>query len=345
MKLFRRSATRDPHSAVEDFWRWWGVEGAGRTARAIDERSLERWAHVLTEHVHAIDPGLAWELGPGASSRHVLVVTAEGDPALRPAARRWRRAAPPADATWEYSDVRLPATGMDWTLTFDGHPLSAESVRVQATREGSLLDVVVHQPEMAQMPEQMRAQVAFLLLDNALGEATVETWIGTIEASAAPPPSGVGLLELRRMVAAHEAENTDEDGGPSWALLEATDRRGAPVIAMSQVPLRPMTAPHLDTHVRIRLAFSDVLGSGLPGDSSLAALRDLEDHLAARLGGSGRVLAHETSAGVRTLHVYVDSTTPAVDQVKASLGGWTESRPQLDVALDPGWERVGHLRT
>lgn len=306
---------------------------------------MQTWADVLTGRVQAVDPGLAWELGPGATSRHVLVVTVEGDPALRPVARRWRRAAPPSDAVWEYSDVRLPSLTMDWTLTLDGHALDAQAVRVLATSTGSALDVAIYHPEMAQMPEPSRDQVAFLLLDNALGEAAVETWIGAVESSAAPVASGVELSRLRDMVAALEAEHTDENGEPSWAVLEATDRRGAPVVALTQIPLRPMTAPHLDTHIGISLPFTDVQESGLPGESSLVALRALEDHLLERLGDSGRVIAHETTAGVRRLHLYVDSTTPAVDQVKAALGGWVESRPTVEVTVDPAWDGVRHLRT
>lgn len=104
-------------------------------------------------------------------------------------------------------------------------------------------------------------------------------------------------------------------------------------------------SPHLDTHVGIRVAFTDVEESGLPGDTSLTALRELEDHLMQRLGDSGRVVAHETTNGVRVLHLYTDSTTPAVEQIKSALGGWTESQPRVDVAADPAWDAVRHLRT
>lgn len=345
MRLFRRTSPKDPRQVVDDFWRWWVSEGAEGTARAIDEGSLEAWADELAARVDAVDPELAWELSPGATSRHVLVVTAEGDPAVRPTARRWRRAAPPPDAVWEYSDVRLPASKMDWTLTLDGRALDADAVRALATSAGSSLDVVIHHPEMAQMAERTRDQAAFLLLDTALGEAAVETWIGTVRSSAAPVASGVDLSRLRKMVAALEAEHTNDEGEPSWAVLEATNQRGAPVLALTRVPLRPMTAPHLDTHVGISLRFADVEESGLPGERSLTALRALEDHLIERLGDSGQVVAHETTTGVRMLHLYVDSTTPAVDQIKAALGGWAESRPRVDIAIDPAWDAVRHLRT
>ncbi len=330
---------------MDDFWRWWVAKGAVGTAPGIEEGTLEVWADVLSARVDSIDSGLAWELSPGEVGRHVLVVSAEGDPALRPAARRWRRAAPAADAVWAYSDVRLPAPTTDWTLTLHGHALEGEAVRVLVTPAGSALDVVIHHPAMLQMPKRMQEQAAFILLDNTLGEAAVETWIGAIEPSASSIASGVELSQLRRIVATHEADHTDEHGEPSWAILEASDRRGRAVLTMAQVPLRPMTAPHLDTHVGITLALADAHESGLPGDSALTALRELEDHLTGRVGDSGRVVAHETTNGVRVLHLYTDTTTPAVDQIKGALGGWTQSQPRVDVTVDPAWDSVRHLRT
>jgi hypothetical protein len=50
--------------AIDAFWSWWqSVRGA--LAQAIDDRKVDAWAEPLAKHVRAIDPGLAWELGPG----------------------------------------------------------------------------------------------------------------------------------------------------------------------------------------------------------------------------------------------------------------------------------------
>jgi hypothetical protein len=73
-------------------------------------------------------------------------------------------------------------------------------------------------------------------------------------------------------------------------------------------------------------------------------LRALEDHLTSRVGNSGAVLAHETSSGRRTLHLYVDSTTPAAEQVRVAVGGWAEGPVRVSVVPDPAWEHVAHLR-
>ena len=347
MALFRRRARRaDPAAGVAAFWSWWAEEGARRTAAALAEGSLERWARTLGAQVDAVDDRLAWELGPGRRSEHVLVVTSGGEPELRGTARRWRQAAPEPDATWEYSDVRLRTEGLGWSLQLAGADIGADDVvvgaRVDADR--SCVDVSVHHPAFASLPQAARDQCAFLLLDTALGEEAVETWVGEVVSTTSRPPDPVDLLGLQHAVDELARSCTEDDGSPTWTLLSATTDSGSPVLALAQVPLRSATAPHLDTHVGLRLAFAEVLDSGQPGAGSLSRLRALEDHLGARLGGSGRVVAHETADGVRELHLYVDGTTPAVEQVRAALGGWTESEPQVRSGPDPAWAEVRHLR-
>ena len=323
-----------------------GGRGAAATTAAIDDGNLDRWARTLGAQVDAIDDRLAWELGPGRGSAHVLVVSAGGDPDLRGTARRWRQAAPEPDGTWEYSDVRLRTEGLGWSLQVAGADVTADGVvvgaRVDADR--ACVDVSVHHPAFASLPQAARDECAFLLLDTALGEESVETWVGEVASATSPPLDGIDLLGLQHAVDELARSCTGDDGGPTWNLLSATTGSGSPVLALAQVPLRPATAPHLDTHVGVRLRFADVLDSGQPGEGSLARLRALEDHLGARLGGSGRVVAHETADGVRELHLYVDGTTPAVEQVRAALGGWTESEPQLRSGADPAWAEVRHLR-
>ena len=75
----------------------------------------------------------------------------------------------------------------------------------------------------------------------------------------------------------------------------------------------------------------------------LDELRQFEDHLTDRLGGSGNLLAHETSAGTRILHYYVDGTTPAGEQLKAASTGWPHGKVTVAVSPDPAWTNVSHL--
>ncbi|HWM00391.1 MAG TPA: DUF695 domain-containing protein, partial [Nocardioidaceae bacterium] len=104
------------------------------------------------------------------------------------------------------------------------------------------------------------------------------------------------------------------------------------------------TAPHLDTYVAVVLPYADRTGEGLPGEQSLRALRDIEERIGAALGPRGAVVAHQSAAGARTLHVYVDSTADRLGVLKQVARTWDEGRATVHDMRDPGWQAVAHLR-
>ena len=54
---------------------------------------------------------------------------------------------------------------------------------------------------------------------------------------------------------------------PTWAVAGGTDRSGAPVVAMMQLPLRSARWPQYDTHVGVALPYRTANDSGLPSTS------------------------------------------------------------------------------
>jgi len=336
---------RRKRQPIAEFWAWWAESGASATAAALADREPRRVVGELSRHVKTVTAGLAWELAAGRTSEHTLIVTADGDPDLRAAARRWRMAAPAADATWAYSDFRLPAPNpADMALELGGHRVDVAAVVAATEVTETAIHVRLHHPSFTEMPDDARTRAAYLLLDAALGEAAVEMWIGEIAVAEAAPPDAVPLAALPAMVDELAARNTTEDGEPSWALLHGEGADGVPVMASVQVPLSSASAPHLDTHVAVVVPFTDRNEGGFPGPASLQPLRDLEDHLRERLGGSGRVVAHETRDGRRVLHAYVDGTTPAADQLRVAVQGWQQGHVETHPQPDPGWKAVAHLR-
>ncbi|HEY7719643.1 MAG TPA: DUF695 domain-containing protein, partial [Pedococcus sp.] len=298
----------------------------------------------LSAAVAGVHPDIAWELSAGSTSQHVLAVSPEGDPDLRLLAYRWLRAAPPADAVWSYAAARQPAAEPEEVVLGVGDvELSFRDLSLGARREGTHVDVVVHHPAFPLVDEGVRQQVAMLALDAALGEEDVEAWVGDIEVAQERPIDAFGLRGLRSVVRDLRAEHTGDDGTPQWVLLEA-DGPDGPVLAATQVPLSPVTAPHLDTHVAVLVPYTDQTEKGYPGSESLGQLRDLEHHLAERVGSSGRVVAHQSHRGMRVLHLYVDSSTPAVEQMRAAVTAWPQGRIRVQVTADPGWRNVAHLR-
>lgn len=344
MGIFSRNQqkeTGDPRA----FWTWWCGPGRKLTTQALAGGQPLAAADHLTRAVHAVHPELAWELTSGDVSEHVLVVTSGGDPELRAMARRWLFAAPPADETWSYADHRPPHEDPESiTLQSDlGGAVDFASITVTARVSGPRFDVVVHHPGFAELEAGARLQIAFLALDAALGENDVELWVGQLETAEHSMIDGFGLSALRAVVRDHKAGYVDQDGAPSWALMQG-DTPDGPVLAMAQVPLHPVVAPHLGVHVAVMLSYRDHTPEGMPEDGSLDALRRLEDQLAATLGRDGRIVAHQSSAGVRVLHVYTDETSDAVDRIRAAAATWTEGDAQVQAMADPAWESVSHLR-
>jgi len=350
MGLFSRrsashAAARDAVPAIESFWTWWTTTGATETDAAILGGRTDDVVERLGELVAAMDDRLNWELSAGTTSRHVLVVTADQKPVVAAVARRWLRHAPAPDDVWQYADTRLAAAHLaDVELQFTGAAVPAAEVVLDVRARRTALDVGLHHPALAALPRDARTRAMLLLLDQALGEADVELWIGTMEVLDAAPATPVPLTELPARVRSLRAEWVSDDSDVGWALASGRDRKGRPFVATVSVPLRSAVAPQLDTHVEVTVPYTDRTDVGMPRTETLQRLRGLEDHLVDRLGDSGRLVAHRTGDGVRTLHLYVDGTTPAADQLRAATGGWEQGRVTVTARHDPSWEQVAPLR-
>jgi len=342
MPIFkRRRRTVVEADPIGAFWSWWSASGAAVVADSIARKEPTETSGLLTERIAEIHPDLEWELGPGLHAEHVLIVTAAGNPTHRAVARRWLRAAPPSDQTWEYADLRRP--GPAFTIRFDGlPPIPVDEAVVSVEPDAASIHVGVHHPVFPQLPIDVQRRVTFLILDLVLGEEMVETWVGAIETLTSVPDDARPIEALLPEVAGFASEHTLEDGSPAWKMLEGT-RDGHRLIATAEYPLRSIRRPHLDTHAAVSIGYPVVREDGLPEAEMLDELRSFEDHLTDRLGGSGNLLAHETSAGTRILHYYTDGTTPAGAQLKAATTGWPHGAVTVTTTPDPAWHNVSHL--
>jgi hypothetical protein len=336
--IFKRRAKGDPATAVTAFWTWWAT-GRSRVEQAIAGGS---WDPVLIDEINAlvtaIDPGLAWEFGAGTASQHLLVVTANGDRALRVVAERWRRAGPAPDTTFGYAASRQAnPSALDSRLDLDGHRFELGALRFAADVDDDAvqIDVCVWHPAFPDLPDTTRVQIAFLALDWLLGEDGVEIWVREIDTTGEEGPDLTGA-ELAATVAALMPAG----GEPQWTVLSG-NRGGRPVLASVCVPLKAARWPAADTHVRLDVPFHSANAGGLPVDGSLAALHAFEDRLFAYADGPVLV-AHESADGVRTYHLYADRQA-AVDALAPITASWPEGRVRTTVTPDPAWKGVSHL--
>lgn len=319
---------------VTAFWSWWAEHG-----RHLDPSSPGPEHERLTQLLEAVDPGLAWHLGPGSTARHRLTVSAGGLADARPAAERWVRAAPPADATWEYAPaVEADPSAFEAVLEVDGTPLDLGAVvlDVAVDLEELRVHVGVHHPAFADLADQVRGQVTFLVLDWALGEDDVARWVGGVEPLVAPPTTPRTVEDLRAAVASCEQEREPD----LWSALSGEDQDGRAVFALARRGARWIDRPTLDLHHALVATF-DADDRGLPSPDTLGRLQALDDSLAATIEPRGLVVAQVTTGGTRTLHVYTDGE----DQNAAdAVDGWATTHGlEPSSERDPGWTKVHHL--
>ncbi|MBB5076937.1 DUF695 domain-containing protein [Nonomuraea endophytica] len=346
MRLFGRKDDEDqepvmPGDLIADFWVWW-ERTRPRLDGMVAAEEAERLAEALEPAVAAVHPGLVYEIAPGRGAAHALVVTAAGDAELRSLAHRWAKAAPPADLLWEFHPSRQAnPLALELTLDVGGKEFALEELMLglRVPRGSARIDVAAYHPVFGELDDETRMEAALLALDWLLGEDDVARWIGEITAATFQPIDAVSAAHLRAVVD-DVASGYDEE---QWALLEGQTAGGAPLVATTRYPLRPVDYPLFDQHIQITLPYSHRDENGLPVGDSLVALRDFEERLAARLTklhADAILAAHLSAEGHRVIHLYADPTGEAAIHAKELIVSWQEGDPVVDVDSDPAWVSV-----
>ena len=337
MGLFskKQPVAGSPEHPISAFWDWWSREG-----RTIDPRQPSSAAKELSRRVAAIHPDLTWHFGAGATSEHRLTVSAGGVAETRPSAERWLRAAPAPDATWEYrASQEADPEALSSILSIAGHEvdLSLTSFRVEPVEEELRVHVGVYHPTFAQMPSDVSAQIAYLVLDWVLGEDDVERWLGHIEPLTVAPASATSAAQLIAAVDAL-ARSLEPD---QWTMASWQEKDGLPGLATFRRGVRWIDHPTLDKH-HVLIRHFDAQDNGMPADAStLDDLQEVELALEGTLGPRGLLVGYETLAGRRTFHVYADGEDQNADAALRKFA----SRHDLELTSrpDPAWSEVRHF--
>ncbi|WP_295626410.1 DUF695 domain-containing protein [uncultured Corynebacterium sp.] len=343
----------DRDGAIAAFWDWWSAEGADRLDAAFTggadfggggfggEEPLDIQAEV-GPRIAAIDERLVWGFGAGEPfSRHLLTVTAAGDPEVRHIARRWLDGAPDDGPVWSFTDMRTAEPVS--TVTWAGHEIDPSEARVSVEAGQGVADVRLHHPVFARFmdsgPDGERdvAQVGFMLLQLALGEEDFGLWLRSFAFAGEVPEGAMPLSDLPPFIDRLAA------ACPRWMTLQG-QADGRPVLVGTRAPLSPLLGPLFTRHVVVQLLFSEVLDDGQAGETSAKALSDFGEDAMAALVDDGMLVAAETADGMRLLHFYVDPETDAADRLAGLTDTWSEGDAEIMAAEDPAWERVGHLR-
>lgn len=137
----------------------------------------------MQENLQGISPNLMWEFGPGLERGDRLVVTPEHRHDLRPLVDEILSRAP-ALTGWSFFGHRLREDHEIVLATVEartGAPLQATGFKCERGRF-NCVDVIVEFPGSALRKDRdLASSQAFVLLESALGEVVLNTWVGAIE--------------------------------------------------------------------------------------------------------------------------------------------------------------------
>ena len=192
-----------PHadaSPEQDFWRWFQQH----EATLFDfERDQEATFDRLATEMHKVDPDLTFEFGPKDQGRREFVISADGMRRAFPKVESLFAEAPelPRWKIVKFRPRRAPAD-----IEYQGVEVSAAKVAVILEARGALVDLTVLMPDCAVATAKACQAIAFLLLDQALGEHDVETKVGRI-AVGDPSRGDASAVPLRALPMAFDARS------------------------------------------------------------------------------------------------------------------------------------------
>lgn len=191
--LSSRSKGASPEQA---FWTWFE---AHQTELLAVKSGQEKIVSELAKQLRKINPSLVFEFGPEKNGRRQFTVSADGIKDAFPAVEALCSAAPTLP-TWKILKFRQRREPSD--ISYQGVTVKADSVRAELTRNGEKVDIVLSIPGYTQSARNTYLGIAFLMLDETLGEYDVEMFVGQVrvEALRENPASTVRLKELPKLI-------------------------------------------------------------------------------------------------------------------------------------------------
>jgi hypothetical protein len=168
------------------FWEWFQKN---ENTLFDFEKDQERTFDRLSAEMHKLNPNLTFEFGPKEDGRREFVISADGIREAFPEVEALYTTAPSLPR-WKFIKFRPRRKPND--ISYGGILVKAASVSVLAEPHGGMADITLFIPGYTQAAHKTYAAIAFLFLDEALGEYDVETRVGQVNvdsASKAPAQS------------------------------------------------------------------------------------------------------------------------------------------------------------
>lgn len=193
--IFTGRAEASPES---DFWVWFQKNDS---ALFDFERDQETTFDRLAAELRKVHPDLTFEFGPKKGGKREFIISADGIRAAFPKVESLYAAAPSL-SRWTFIKFRPRRAPFD--IEYQGINVKADSVRVLLAADGARTGVTVLIPGYSAERRKTYGGIAFLLLDQALGEFDVEARVGSVDVDA-PPTDFSHTVSLEELPSAFDA--------------------------------------------------------------------------------------------------------------------------------------------
>ena len=308
---------------VTEFWEWF-PDVAKRFEEAADSDDPHEVVSQVGDFMEMNMPGLSWALGRGESGEHSFTLTGEGLVPKQLLAAYWQSRAISLPG-WVFYASRQPSppeTLKDLAIgVSDEEQVDAANfiIKTVIDEEGELIDITAWHTALANVDEEHHFQILFLLLDEALGEFGVQTWLGEIKVE--PITDSVNtrsLLELPKFIEQVSSYHQWVKYPPleTYATYEVSEQvsgpRGDTVVGNSCIPdvifdyieNDGQLAEDLLEDTGAELVYLSIDGSVFAEGNEVDALSNLEN---------GLDVALESALSGRTLGAATGSTQSYID--------------------------------
>lgn len=312
---------------VHEFWNWFPDQADQLTA-AVNSDNPKESLESFFEDVRTKIGGLAWAFGPGTTEDTLsFTVTGEGEKSRQLLAQYWLEGAVPVPG-WDFycSRQATPAEHLDGIKIQVGDACvdtTTMMIDTQVDDENQVIDLQAWHPAFEALDENGRYNIAFLLLDESLGEYGTQAKLGKIELKpgAEDQPLTKPLADLPEYLKSLWADKGWEESSPletyTGYQAEPTDDfvRSDTIAGYTNVP--EVVVAYLDNDGQLGENPVDGTGAGfyfvkldrsdLPEDHDPLAFRtEIETEVARRIaGGGGYVIGGATGTDFSYVDVVI----------------------------------------
>jgi hypothetical protein len=178
------------------FWAWFASH---QDELLKVQTGREEICSQLEAQLKHVNSSLVYEFGTEKNGRREFTISADGNSDAFPAVEALYAAAPslPHWKIFKFRQRREPVA-----ISISGISVEPDSVAVAVKKAGDRADVIIYIPDAPEDDRGVYGEIAFLMLDQAIGEYDVETRIGKVTVMPSSRLSGktYSLKELPRVI-------------------------------------------------------------------------------------------------------------------------------------------------